>query len=139
MRSEGRTLQIWRSRIHAPDDRIAEWALGLVKADVHAFKRARARFLRQPSAKRLHELRTTARRLRCIHEDLREAVPPFSLKRLRRLIDLTGEARDAAVMREALRDALDVRERRAARSLLRALRRRERHRAQTHRRRARST
>ena len=109
-----------------PDDRIAEWALGLVKADVHAFKRARARFLRQPSAKRLHDLRTTARRLRLLHEDLREAVPPFSLKRLRRLIDLTGEARDAAVMREALREALDVRERRAARGLLHALRRRER-------------
>ena len=108
-----------------PDERIAEWALGLVKADVHAFKRARARFLRQPSAKRLHELRTTARRLRCIHEDLREAIPPFSLKHLRRLIDLTGEARDAAVMREALREALDVRERRAARKLLRMLRRRE--------------
>jgi len=56
---------------------------------------------------------------------LREAIPPFSLKRLRRLIDLTGEARDAAVMREALREALDVRERRAARKLLRMLRRRE--------------
>ncbi|HUN28573.1 MAG TPA: CHAD domain-containing protein [Alphaproteobacteria bacterium] len=109
-----------------PDDRIAEWAQGLVKADAHAFKRARSRFLRQPSAKRLHDLRTTARRLRCIHEDLREAIPPFSLKRLRRLIDLTGDARDAAVMREALRNALDVRERHAARALLRALRRRER-------------
>jgi CHAD domain-containing protein len=109
-----------------PDDRIAEWALGLVKADVHAFKRARASFLRQPSANRLHELRTSARRLRSLHEDLREAIPPFSLKRLRRLIDLTGEARDAAVMREALRDALDVRERHVARGLLRTLRRRER-------------
>jgi CHAD domain-containing protein len=108
------------------DDRIAEWALGLVKADVQAFKRARARFLRQPSANRLHELRTSARRLRSLHEDLHEAIPPFSLKRLRALIDLTGEARDAAVMREALRDALDVRERHAARGLLRALRRRER-------------
>jgi len=109
-----------------PDDRIAEWALGLIKADVHAFKRARARFLRQPGTKRLHDLRTSARRLRSLHEDLREAIPPFSLKRLRRLIDLTGEARDASVMREALRDALDVRERRAARGLLRTLRQRER-------------
>ncbi len=109
-----------------PDDRIAEWALGLVKADVRAFKRARTRFLRQPSAKRLHDLRTSARRLRSLHEDLREAIPPFSLKRLRQLIDLTGEARDAAVMREALRDAIDVRERHAARGLLRTLRRRER-------------
>jgi CHAD domain-containing protein len=74
----------------------------------------------------LHDLRTTARRLRCVHEDLDGAVPPFSLKALRHVIDLTGDARDAAVLRETLRDALDVRERRAARHLLRALRRRER-------------
>ncbi|HTX57812.1 MAG TPA: CHAD domain-containing protein [Candidatus Acidoferrales bacterium] len=109
-----------------PDDRIEEWALGLVKGDVQAFKRARSRFLRQPSAKRLHDVRTTARRLRCVHEDLHDAIPPFSLRRLRHVIDLTGEARDAAVLREALREALDVRERRAARHLLRVLRRRER-------------
>jgi CHAD domain-containing protein len=109
-----------------PDERIAEWALGLVKHDVRAFKRARTRFLRQPSAKRLHEVRITARRLRCIHEDMEGAIPPFSLKQLRRVIDLTGDARDAAVLRETLRDALDARERRDARHLLRALRRRER-------------
>jgi CHAD domain-containing protein len=109
-----------------PDDRIAEWALGLVKHDVRAFRRARARFLRQPSAKRLHDLRTTARRLRCIHEDMEGAITPFSLKRLRHVIDLTGDARDAAVLRETLRDALDTRERRGARHLLRVLRRRER-------------
>jgi len=109
-----------------PDERITEWALTLAKNDVHAFKRARARFLRQPSAKRLHAVRTTARRLRCLHEDLHDAIPPFSLRRLRYVIDLTGDARDAAVLREALRDALDARERRAARKLLRALRQRER-------------
>lgn len=109
-----------------PDDRIAEWALGLVKHDVRAFKQARSRFLHQPSAKRLHDLRTTARRLRCVHEDLEGAVPPFSLKQLRHVIDLTGDARDAGVLRETLRDALDARERRAARHLLRLLRRRER-------------
>ncbi len=109
-----------------PEERIAEWAQGLVKHDVRAFKRARARFLRQPSAKRLHEVRITARRLRCIHEDMEGAVPPFSLKRLRRVIELTGDARDAAVLRETLRSALDARERRDARRLLRVLRRRER-------------
>lgn len=109
-----------------PDERIAEWALGLVKHDVRAFKQARARFLRQPSAKRLHDLRTTARRLRCIHDDMEGAIVPFSLKRLRNVIELTGDARDAAVLRETLRDALDARERRGARQLLRVLRRRER-------------
>jgi len=108
-----------------PDERITEWALGLVKHDMRAFKRARSRFLRQPSAKRLHDVRTTARRLRCLHDDLDGAIAAFSLKHLRHVIDLTGEARDAAVLRETLRDALDVRERRAARHLLRTLRRRE--------------
>ncbi|HUA07858.1 MAG TPA: CHAD domain-containing protein [Candidatus Acidoferrales bacterium] len=81
--------------------------------------------MRQPSAKRLHDVRTTARRLRCLHEDMHDAIAPFSLRRLRHVIDLTGDARDAAVLRETLRDALDARERHAARKLLRALRRRE--------------
>ena len=109
-----------------PDDRIVEWAQGLVKHDVHAFERARRRFLRRPSASRLHELRTTARRLRSLHDDLHEAAPAFSIKRLRQLVDLTGEARDAAVLRDALRDVLDPREHRIARSMLRTLRQRER-------------
>ncbi len=109
-----------------PDDRIAEWAQGLAKHDVRAFRRARRRFLRQPSIKRLHDLRTSARRLRSFYEDLHEAIPSFASKRLHRLIALTGEARDAEVQRAMLRGALDTRERRAARELLRALRQRER-------------
>jgi len=109
-----------------PDDRITEWTLGLVKHDVRAFERARTRFLRQPSVERLHDLRTSARRLRCLQDDVHDAVPAFAVKRLRRLVELTGEARDAEVQRQALRDALDVREHRAARGILRALRTRER-------------
>jgi CHAD domain-containing protein len=109
-----------------PDDRIAEWALGLAKHDVRAFRRARRRFLRQPSIGHLHDLRTSARRLRSLYEDLREAIPSPANKRLHRLIELTGEARDAEVQRAMLHTALEGRERHAARELLHELRKRER-------------
>jgi CHAD domain-containing protein len=108
-----------------PDERIAEWTLGLVKHDVRAFEQARNRYVQRPTIKRLHALRVSARRLHCLHEDLHDAAPSFTIKGLRRVIELTGQARDAEVQRAALRAALDVRERRAARDLLRALRDRE--------------
>ena len=108
------------------DERIREWAQGLIVHDERAFERARARFLRRPGAKRLHDLRTSARRLRSLYEDMHEAIPSLPNKRLRRLIALTGQARDAAVLRETLRATLDECEKRAARALLRALRKRER-------------
>jgi CHAD domain-containing protein len=108
------------------DDRIREWASGLLEAYVRAFERARVRFLRRPATERLHDVRVSARRLRSLCEDLRDALPPVHGRRLHRLIAMTGDARDAAVLREALRNALDVRERQAAKPLMRALRERER-------------
>ena len=108
------------------DERIREWACGLLTTDLRAFRRARARFLRRPTAERLHEVRVSARRLRSLCEDLREALPPLHDKRLHRLITMTGDARDAAVLRETLRASLEERERTQARPLLRALRKRER-------------
>jgi CHAD domain-containing protein len=108
------------------DARVAEWTLGLVRNDARAFERARERYLRRATGKRLHELRTAARRLRSLHDDLRESFPTFAIVHLRQLIALTGEARDAQVQCKALRDALDPRERRAARAMLRDLQTRER-------------
>jgi CHAD domain-containing protein len=108
------------------DERIRDWALGLLSHDVRAFRRARARFLRRASADRLHDLRVSARRLRSLCEDLAGALPRVHGKRLHRLIALTGDARDAAVLRETLRVSLDPQERTAARALLRSLRERER-------------
>jgi CHAD domain-containing protein len=109
-----------------PDEKIREWAQGLLDGDVRAFERARTRFIRRPTADRLHDIRVSARRLRSLCEDLREALPRVRTKRLHRLIDMTGDARDAAVLREALRHALAPQERKAARTLLRSLRKRER-------------
>lgn len=108
------------------DDRIREWAMGLLDGDMRAFERARARFLRRPTAERLHDVRVSARRLRSLCEDLQEALPSVRKGRLHRVIGMTAEARDAAVLRETLRNALDDRERLAARPLLRQLRERER-------------
>ena len=108
------------------DDRVTDWARGLAAADMRAFMRARRRFLRRPSSKHLHELRIAARRLRALFEDFRDVLTSQRRTTLSRLIQLTGEARDAAVLRKTLREAVDARERRDARTLLRDLRARER-------------
>ncbi len=108
------------------DDRVMEWAGALGAAEIRAFMKARRRFLERPSSKHLQELRTAARRLRSFFEDFRDVVRARRTKRLRRLIAVTGDARDAAVLRKTLRNALDSRERAAARSLLSELRAHER-------------
>ena len=108
------------------DDRVMEWANGLAAAEIRAFMRARRRFLKRPSSKFLRDVRTTARRLRSLFEDFRDVIPARRRNALRRLVAMTGEARDAAVLRKTLRDALDSRERPEARAMLRELRARER-------------
>jgi CHAD domain-containing protein len=87
---------------------------------------ARRRFLRSASTKRLHDLRKAARRLSSSFEDFRDVVPVQKRKRLKSLIDLTGCARDAAVLRERLEAALDPLERTVAKPMIRELRARER-------------
>jgi hypothetical protein len=108
------------------DDRVTEWARALGTAETRAFMKARRRFLRRPSSKHLRELRSAARHLRSLFEDFRDVLAWPRRKALRRLIQLTGEARDASAARKTLRDALDARERREARTLLRELRALER-------------
>ncbi len=108
------------------DDRVMAWVKSLGSAEVRAFMVARRRFLKRPSAKHLHDLRMAARRLRSFFEDFRDVVPARRGKRLRRLIAVTGEARDAAVLRKTLRSALERRERHDGRPILRNLRARER-------------
>jgi len=108
------------------DDRVIDWAKTLGEAEIRAFMKARRRFLKRPSAKHLHDVRTAARRLRSLFKDFRDVLRPRRSKRLRRLIEVTSEARDAAVLRKTLRTALDTRERRVARATLSELRARER-------------
>ena len=108
------------------DDRVVAWAKTLGAAETRAFMQARRRFLKRPSAKHLQDLRMAARRLRSFFEDFRDVVTARRGKRLRRLIALTGEARDAVVLRKTLRSALERRERHDGRPILRDLRARER-------------
>lgn len=108
------------------DDRVIEWANALGAAEIRAFMKARRRFLRRPSSKHLHDVRTTARRLRSFFQDFRDVLAARRGKRLGQLIALTGEARDASVLRKTLRSALDARERSNGRAMLRELRARER-------------
>jgi CHAD domain-containing protein len=108
------------------EQRIAAWAGELVQAEVRAFRRARQRFLDHPSEKRLHDVRIAARRLRSLCEDFEGVVVLPHARRLHQLIALMGKARDAAVLRETLRGALNIREQDAAHPLLRDLRKQER-------------
>ncbi|HVA28413.1 MAG TPA: CHAD domain-containing protein [Candidatus Baltobacteraceae bacterium] len=108
------------------DDRIREWAFALEKTELAAFERARLRFLRRPTAKRLHALRAASRKLRSLYDDLRDVLHCKARRRLSALIAITGEPRDAGVLRTLLADTSDAREAPAARILSRALRKRER-------------
>lgn len=108
------------------DDRVIEWAQSMGRAEVRAFMRARRRFLKRPSSKHLRELRTAAGRLRSLFEDFRDVLPWRKRNALRRLISLCGEARDAAALGSALRDAIDSRERPSARTLVKVFRALER-------------
>lgn len=109
------------------DDRITAWARALAASEMRAFMRARRRFLKRPSGTRLHDVRVAARRLRSLLDDFADAVPTRRHKRLHALIDLTGVARDARVLRQTLRDALDEREREDGCEIVHFLRQRERH------------
>ena len=108
------------------DDRVIEWAQSMRGSEVRAFMRARRRFLKRPSSKRLRELRAAAGRLRSLFEDFRDVLPWRKRNALRRLICLCGEARDAQALRSVLGDAIDSRERPGARTLARDLRTLER-------------
>jgi len=64
--------------------------------------------------------------LRSLYEDLREVLRCKRRAELRRLIELTGEARDAGVLRDLLAACADAREAPSLRRIERALRKRER-------------
>lgn len=110
-----------------PNESLQAWAEGLVTEECQAFERARCRFARKPTAERLHKLRTTARRLRSLLEDVGDIVDGHRITcRLKPLIRATGASRDAVVTREALCAALDDRERDALDPMLHRLHQTER-------------
>lgn len=82
-------------------------------------ERARRRFLRKPTNKRLHELRITARRLRSLLEDVADLSPARKLLRhVKRTAKATDAARDATVLLQLLEGSIDEGERELARPLI---------------------
>jgi CHAD domain-containing protein len=103
------------------------WIREAIASETRALERARRRFVREPAEDALHRVRTGARRLRCLLEDVawldRRA---GLLRRVKRAAELTDTARDAAVQRALLESVLDESERAEAKPLLHALLERER-------------
>ena len=107
------------------DGTVRAWAQELLERDLEAFVAARRRFLRRPTGKRLHAVRTTSRRLRSLLEDFSTVIATPDLHELRRAIHASGTARDAALLEKIVHDALVHEERAYAQDYLHALRKRK--------------
>ncbi|MFY9708683.1 MAG: CHAD domain-containing protein, partial [Candidatus Cybelea sp.] len=91
-----------------------------------ALERARRRFIRTPTEKRLHDVRTAGRRFRSLLEDVADLVPARKLLgRVKRAAAATDAARDASIALRLLDAAVDEGERQNASWLFAQLRQRE--------------
>ena len=70
-----------------------KWLAKTIRGERRALERARWRFVRKPSEKNLHDVRTTGRRFRSLLEDVAELA---ALERLRRRVKRAAAATDAA-------------------------------------------
>ncbi len=103
-----------------------KWLAGTIRSERRKLERARRRFVRKPTEKRLHDVRTAGRRFRSLLEDVAGMAPhPRLLRRVKRAAEATDAARDAAILRRLLENGVDDAELAAARPLLDALRQRE--------------
>ena len=103
-----------------------KWLAGTIRSERRKFERARRRFVRKPTEKRLHDVRTAGRRFRSLFEDVADLAPhPRLLRRVKLAAEATDAARDATILRRLLENGADAAELAAARPLLDALRRRE--------------
>jgi len=103
-----------------------KWLKQAIRNEQRAMERARRRFIRKPTEKRLHEVRTAGRRFRSLLEDVADLNPvPRLLRRVKRAADATDAARDAAIILQLLESSADPAEAEIARPLLDELRARE--------------
>jgi CHAD domain-containing protein len=104
-----------------------QWLKRTIEAERRKLERARRRFVRKPCEGRLHDVRTTGRRLRSLLEDVRGCEPqPKLLRRVKRAGACTDAARDAAVLAALLANSVGEGERAVVEPLLRELREKER-------------
>lgn len=104
-----------------------KWLDRTIEAERRRLERARKRFVHKPCEERLHDVRTTGRRLRSLLEDVRECDPqPKLLRSVKRAGEFTDAARDAAVIAALLESSVGDGERAIVEPLLQELRERER-------------
>jgi len=102
-----------------------KWIAAAVKTERRRLERARRSFLKKPTDERLHEVRTTGRRLRSLLEDVADIVDdPKLLRRVRRAAAVTDAAREASVILALLERSAGGVEREIASPLREELRRR---------------
>jgi CHAD domain len=104
-----------------------KWLAKTIRGERRALERARRRFVRKPSEKRLHGVRTTGRRLRSLLEDVSDLAPHRELLRqVKRAAAATDAARDATIILRLLESNVTSSERELAQPLLDRLREKER-------------
>jgi hypothetical protein len=105
---------------------IVKWLAKTILNERRALERARRRFVEKPSEKRLHDVRTTGRRLRSLLEDVADLAPsPLLLRRVKRAAATTDAARDATIIRCLLERSTEAAETEIAHPLLEELRHQE--------------
>jgi CHAD domain len=104
-----------------------KWLAKTIGSERRALERARRRFVRKPTEKRLHEVRTTGRRLRSLLEDVADLAPHRRLlERVKRAAAATDAARDATIVLRLLESSVTASERALAQPIFDQLRERER-------------
>ncbi len=103
-----------------------KWLAKTIRSECRALERARLRFVRDPTEKRLHVVRTTGRRLRSLLEDVGDVAPRRDLlKRVKRAAAATDAARDATIVLRLLENNVTSSERELAQPLFDRLREKE--------------
>ena len=104
-----------------------KWLARRICDERRALERARRRFVKKPTEKRLHVVRTTGRRFRSLLEDVVGVKPQKNLRRrVKRAAAATDAARDATILLRLLEKSLEPIEAAIAAPLVDALRKRER-------------
>ena len=96
-----------------------KWLTKTIESERRDLERARRRFVKKPSEKRLHGVRTTGRRFRSLLEDVAEVARSKRLRRrVKRAAASTDAARDATIILRLLQSSLDPSEAELAKPLL---------------------
>ncbi|HEX4013903.1 MAG TPA: CHAD domain-containing protein [Candidatus Cybelea sp.] len=103
-----------------------KWLRKAIRRERDALERARREFVRKPTEKRLHDVRTSGRRFRSLLEDVADlAAAPKLLARVKRATAATDAARDASIALRLLDASVPEDERQSAAWLFTEVRQRQ--------------